>query len=58
MTDASSCEVKVNTTTNYVSRDACTGEMTGIAKYAASYLGITTRLYCFSLDKNIFDRLA
>ena len=53
MTDASSCEVKVNTTTKYISKEACTAEMTGMAKYAASCLGLTTRPYCFPLDKTI-----
>ena len=53
MTDASSCEVKLDPNKRYVSKDACVTEMNGVANYAASYLGLTARPYCFPINKTI-----
>ena len=53
MTDASSCEVKLDPNKRYASKDACVTEMNGVANYAASVLGLTARPYCFLMNHTI-----
>ena len=49
VTDVSTCDVQMNPTTTYLSKEQCSADMRGIAKYAANRLQMVTKPYCFKI---------
>ena len=49
LTDATTCDVKVNNVTFYESQPKCMEEARGLARYVANVLALQARPYCFPL---------